>query len=174
MKIRGKRSGANEKVELQMTPMIDIVFQLLVFFIMTFNIVATEGDFNIRMPAMGAPQDQMEQIELRTLKLRMEANSAGDLQKLKLNDAVLFTAPGSLRAAFSNLHNKILSMVADAGGPDEAGQLLEVEFECDYNLKYNNVIKAITAVSGSKARDSDKIERLIENIKFAPPRKKAG
>ena len=31
MKIRGKSSDKNEKIELQMTPMIDIVFQLLVF-----------------------------------------------------------------------------------------------------------------------------------------------
>ena len=55
MKIRGKRPSKDEKIELQMTPMIDIVFQLLVFFIMTFNVVAQEGDFNIRMPAVGAP-----------------------------------------------------------------------------------------------------------------------
>jgi biopolymer transport protein ExbD len=40
----------NDKIELQMTPMIDIVFQLLVFFIMTFKIVSQEGDFNIKMP----------------------------------------------------------------------------------------------------------------------------
>jgi hypothetical protein len=63
-------------------------------------------------------------------------------------------------------------MVADKGGPDEAGALMEVEFDCDYGLKYNNVIEAITAVSGSKSRDSDKIERLIENIKFAPAKNK--
>ena len=60
----------NEKIELQMTPMIDIVFQLLVFFIMTFNVVAQEGDFNIRMPAIGAPQDQLEEIEKQTLKVQ--------------------------------------------------------------------------------------------------------
>ena len=74
----------------------------------------------------------------------------------------------------ANLHSKILSKVQDAGGPDEAANLLEVEFECDYDLKYNNVIEAITAVSGSRSRDSDKIQRLIENIKFAPPKKNAG
>ena len=41
---------AYEKIELQMTPMIDIVFLLLIFFVMTFKIVAAEGDFNIKMP----------------------------------------------------------------------------------------------------------------------------
>ena len=170
MKIRGKSSDKNEKIELQMTPMIDIVFQLLVFFIMTFNVVAQEGDFNIRMPAIGAPQDQLEDIEKQTLKVRMRADAAGNLKELKLDDAVLTTGGNP----FANLHNRILSKVQDAGGPDEAANLLEVEFECDYDLKYNNVIEAITAVSGSRARDSDKVSKLIENIKFAQPKNKPG
>ena len=170
MKIRGKSSDKNEKVELQMTPMIDIVFQLLVFFIMTFNVVAQEGDFNIRMPAIGAPQDQLEDIEKQTLKVRMRADAAGNLKELKLDDAVLTTGGNPV----ANLHNRILSKVQDAGGPDEAANLLEVEFECDYDLKYNNVIEAITAVSGSRARDSDKVSKLIEIIKFAQPKNKPG
>ena len=48
MKIR--HTGREDKIQLQMTPMIDIVFQLLVFFIMTFKIILHEGDFNILMP----------------------------------------------------------------------------------------------------------------------------
>ena len=36
-----------EVPKLQMTPMIDIVFNLLAFFIITFRIPAVEGDFNI-------------------------------------------------------------------------------------------------------------------------------
>ena len=37
-----------------MTPMIDIVFNLLIFFVMTFKITAPEGDFNVKMPAQAA------------------------------------------------------------------------------------------------------------------------
>ena len=36
------------KARLLMTPMIDVVFLLLIFFIMTFKIVAPEGDFQGR------------------------------------------------------------------------------------------------------------------------------
>ena len=50
MKIRHTTGSGQDKIELQMTPMIDIVFQLLIFFIMTFKIVSMEGDFNIKMP----------------------------------------------------------------------------------------------------------------------------
>jgi biopolymer transport protein ExbD len=56
MKVRNS-GGKNEKVEIPMTPMIDIVFQLLVFFIMTFKIVSQEGDFNIKMP-LAAPSER--------------------------------------------------------------------------------------------------------------------
>ncbi|NQT37468.1 MAG: biopolymer transporter ExbD, partial [Planctomycetes bacterium] len=35
MKVRNANRRIDEKIELQMTPMIDIVFQLLIFFIMT-------------------------------------------------------------------------------------------------------------------------------------------
>ena len=48
MKIR--HADHRDRITLQTTPMIDIVFQLLVFFIMSFKIVLPEGDFNIRMP----------------------------------------------------------------------------------------------------------------------------
>ena len=54
MRFREHHVGPEEKIELQMTPMIDIVFQLLVFFIMTFKIVAQEGDFNVKMPLASA------------------------------------------------------------------------------------------------------------------------
>ena len=54
MKIRHRSDMAEEKIELQMTPMIDIVFQLLIFFIFSLRISAQEGDFNISMP-LAAP-----------------------------------------------------------------------------------------------------------------------
>ena len=46
-----------EKIEPQMAPMIDIVFQLLIFFMLTLKIVEPEGDFSINMP-LGKPMQQ--------------------------------------------------------------------------------------------------------------------
>ena len=52
------------RLQMNMTPMIDVVFQLLVFFIMTFKIVALEGDFNVRMPLASEvpPEQTMEDV----------------------------------------------------------------------------------------------------------------
>ena len=62
MRVRNVQRRAGEEIELQMTPMIDIVFQLLIFFIMTFKIIAPEGDFNIKMP-LSAPSDGPPSVE---------------------------------------------------------------------------------------------------------------
>ncbi len=53
MRIRKTGSGLGDKIELQMTPMIDVVFQLLIFFMFTFKIATQEGDFNVKMPIAG-------------------------------------------------------------------------------------------------------------------------
>ena len=43
----------------------------------------------------------------------------------------------------------------------------EIEFDCDYNLRYEYVIQAMTAVSGY-IRDGQ-VVKLVEKIKFTPP-----
>lgn len=159
MKIRHSGSGGQEKVELQMTPMIDIVFNLLVFFIMTFRIATQEGDFNVQMPlastTAGIPDPQDVQLPM---KLRLKAGEGGALVGIQLNDK---TFPG-----FEQLHLEIVQQVGDAG-PD-VRQSAEVELTCDYDLKYEYVIAAITAVSGYVDPNSGEIVKLIEKIRFAP------
>ena len=174
MKIRHKGSLGGDKIELQMTPMIDIVFQLLIFFILTFRVVAQEGDFNIRMPAKGAPQQSLETPDTQILRVRLEADNSGNLARLRLDDKTLAT--GDSQQPFGILHAEVRSRIEDAGGPTAAAKTMEVEFDCDFDLKYLNVINAIDAISGYKTGSGNnaKTVRLIEKVKFSPPRKKAG
>ena len=159
MKIRNKQEGV--KNELQMTSMIDIVFLLLVFFIMTFKIVEQEGDFNVRMPlANNKQQNQSTDLDI-PLKLRMEADSNGGLRRIRLNELDLGTDFGRLR-------EEVIKLVGSTGGPSEDDEGQEVEIDVDYNLRYEYTIQAITSVTGEK-RDKDTI-KLIEKIKFAPTR----
>ena len=44
----------------------------------------------------------------------------------------------------------------------------EIELDCDYNLNYDYVIKAITAITGYV--ENGKRHKLIERIKFTPPK----
>ena len=162
MKIR-HIGQADEKIELKMTPMIDIVFQLLVFFIMTFKIVAQEGDFNIKMPLAQQQQGLPEESPLLTMHVRLRAGAGGRLLSsggIEVNGELLFDTPGEL-------HSYVVSILG--GDEPAAREDAEVELDCDYNLNYEHVIEAITAVSGYVDHATGQVERLIEKIKFTPP-----
>lgn len=159
MKIR-KSAESETQIELQMTPMIDIVFQLLVFFIMTFKIVPQEGDFNIRMP-QAAPSQGNPDDSLLPLRIRLTANPDGTIAGISLNEE-------SFRD-FTQLREYVIGYLADVGGPDEARDKAEVEIDADYDLHYEFVVKAITAVSGYRDKATGQIIKMIEKIKFAPP-----
>ena len=160
MAISIKKRGLPDKIPLDMTPMIDIVFQLLTFFCMTLKIAAMEGDFNIKMPLAAPRQGTPDPNQLPPMKVRMQADSNGNLTELSLNDR---TFTGQDR--FRQLHQQIASLVGEGSLAASA----EVELDCDFGLKYENVIEAITAVSGTVGPDGQTI-KLVEKIKFAPPR----
>jgi biopolymer transport protein ExbD len=159
MPVHIKRTTGEAKIPIDMTPMIDIVFQLLTFFIMTLKIVAQEGDFNIKMPLAAPRAGTPDPNQLPPIKIRLRAGDDGSCQDIVLNDRS-FGPDG-----WDQLHAYIAGVVGDGSLQASA----EAELDCDYNLKYENVIKAITAVSGRRAPNGD-IIKLIEKIKFSPPR----
>ncbi|MBX9788320.1 MAG: biopolymer transporter ExbD [Pirellulales bacterium] len=161
--LKPKDLPKTEKVELQMTPMIDVVFQLLIFFILTFKITTPEGDFNIKMPLGKSSAQLTKEIPLPPLVVRLEAGSDGRLASITLDNRKL--------KGFDELHNIVLDRVGDAG-PSAAAEEIEVELDCDYNLNYEFVVEAITAVSGKI--EGNAILPLIQKIKFANPRKPGG
>ena len=165
MKVRNAGRRADEKVELMMTPMIDIVFQLLIFFIMTFKIISPEGDFNVKMPIAAPSEGVPDDAQLPPLKVRLVCGEGGRLRAIRLGDRTL-----SKKEGFKELHLQIREIVGDQGGPGSVAETTEVELDCDYDLRFEYVIDAISAVSGYVADDGRSIVKLIEKIKFAPPR----
>jgi biopolymer transport protein ExbD len=155
-----KKRGLPDRIPIDMTPMIDIVFQLLTFFCMTLKVAAAEGDFNIKMP-LAAPRPGLpDPNQLPPMKVRLRADSSGNLIELSLNDRV-FAGPDR----WTQLHDQLAFLVGEGSLAASA----EVELDCDFGLKYEHVIEAITAISGSVGPDGQ-IVKLIEKIKFAPPR----
>ena len=159
MKMRHKVE--HEKNELNMTSMIDIVFLLLIFFVMTFKIVEMEGDFTVRMPLAGDGNTTSDVTDL-PLKLRLRADADGKLTSMALNEI-------NLGNDFTKLRANIISLVG-SDEPIEGDDGPEIEIDTDYNLRYAYVIQAITSVSGYKD-DTDQVVKLIERIKFAKPRR---
>src|ERR1700741_699517 len=111
MKIR--RRGGVDKVEQQMTPMIDIVFQLLTFFVMSFKIGVQEGDFNVKMPLAGA--GIVAEQQLPPVKVQMTANQDGSLRGLRMGERQLH--------GFDELNKEIIALV---GGSAQMAENVEV------------------------------------------------
>jgi len=183
MKVRKQGAGVQEEIQLQMTPMIDIVFQLLVFFIMLFKIVLPEGDFNLKMPA-GAPREGApDPDQLPPMKLHLFSHPSGYLRGIQLNEKSFASNLPIVEAtdknpygenpqidnAFLALRLHLMGVVGTDRGPNTRQATAEVEIDPDPNLKYQHIIQAITAISGFKD-ESKKTVKLIEKIKFSKRR----
>ena len=159
----GRDSNNDEEVTLNMTAMIDIVFQLLVFFIMTFKVVTLEGDFDIKMPmaAMNKTTDFEKVTTLITVKIT--ADDEGQIASLSADN-------GSKGESFSNnifggLTQFIEETLGSAEGDPSSTDDFEVEFDIDFGLRYEHTVKAIESVSG-KIQTDGTIKTLVEKFKL--------
>jgi biopolymer transport protein ExbD len=155
-----QESKLADKIDINMTPMIDIVFQLLAFFIMSLKVVDAEGDFDVRMPlssaAAAAPDDQ----QVPPVRVRLADDGSGGLGGISINGAPL--------RDFDDLRGRLIELVGDDTGPNSLADKTEVELDCDPSLRYDFVVKAITAVSGRE--QGGQIVELVKKIKFTPPK----
>ena len=142
------------RVPLDMTPLIDIVFQLLIFFILTLRIAPVEGEFAMQLPRT-ARERSVYSGELPPLIVRLRSDEAGGLAGVWLGDEHL--------GGWDELHERLAGLVADNPHFTASGR---VELHCDRDLAYEHTIAAITAVSGTRQPDGS-IVRLIEQVHFA-------
>src|SRR6185312_12389100 len=105
MSYRRRRSGSSEnteEVQFPVTPMLDMAFQLLAFFVLTFHAPSAETYFMLDLPATPAalppdPLRRREGVSVRPLDtdlendlwVRAKADDLGDLRSIQLGDASL-------------------------------------------------------------------------------------
>ena len=131
-----------------MTPMIDVVFLLLTFFVLTFKIVVPEGDFNIHMSSAGQAPSPVAESD--SVQVRLTAQADGSLSAIHLNEEEI--------ADFNLLRQRVKAICEKK--PD-----WEIVLFPDEHLHYEYVIKAMTAVNGEW--DGGTIRKISDNIKFA-------
>ena len=118
-----------------MTPMIDVVFLLLIFFVLTFRITMPEGDFSVRMSPQG--QVHAAAIDTDSVQVRLLADAGGVLSAIQLN------GEGIENFALLRQHVAAIS----ASKPD-----LGIKLFPDEHLRYDYVIQAMTAMHGISNR----------------------
>lgn len=137
-----KSSGSAVSSRLAMTPMIDIVFQLLIFFLLTFKVVPQEGDLFIAAaeePGQATTEVKPAPIPLR---LKLSSNDKGELTGIELN-----------KKAFKDLkavQKHLIKYFGDDRGPDSLQAKTTLEIVADPRLLHKHMIKAIDSVSGYK------------------------
>lgn len=150
MKIR-KTSSEESKIAVEMTPMIDVVFQLLIFFMFTFKIVSVEGEFAITMPAaeQGSAAPTSENITaLPDIQVQLLASDTGDLAGIQVGDAEV-----------KSLDELTATLKAIVGDDPQMAADVEMQIIAPDQLKYGFVVGTINAAARVK----------IQKIKFNPP-----
>jgi biopolymer transport protein ExbD len=153
VKFRARTTDTETKLE--MSAMVDMVFILLVFFVMTFQIVPIEGDLSISMPVGVAPGP----IEIAPeIKLLLNSDESGGLKAIRLNDKPM--------DSIVQVHKELRRIVESVDVATRSEFSLTIQ--ADTQLSYKHTMAAVTAASGY--RDGDTIVKLIEKVKFAPPK----
>ena len=122
-----------EEVQFPVTPMLDMAFQLLAFFVLTFQAPSAETHLDLELPATpaalpGAPAGEARPGPARKvdsdlendLWVRAEADDLGDLKAIRLGEAAVPDVPtlgARLRRYAEVLEGKALRvrLVADDG-----------------------------------------------------------
>jgi len=150
-----------EKIDINMTPMIDVVFQLMAFFLMTFKVSTVEGDFNLKLPkderSAGPANTQVEMIDVI-----LKAKPDGDLLYVQIGGKAPFG--GGLRG-FADLTTQVALKVKQAREADQ--EVPEIQIDADDNLRYENIISTIAHVSSHYDAEG-KAEPLATKVKFKP------
>jgi biopolymer transport protein ExbD len=152
MRIRARNVPPADRAPSMLTALIDVVFLLLVFFVMTFRIVAPEGDFDVGQTAGAAPvAEEIALLESLPVRVRLRADAEGRLAGVELGDRRL--------ADLAELRGAIRALCA-AGEP-------EVVLDCDSGLRFEHTVAALDAVTGYVERG--RAVRMTGRVRFTPP-----
>ncbi len=157
---------AQTEVELNLASMLDMAFQLLAFFILTFHPSPIEGQLSLHLPpAVPVTNVQTERPDTaqsadaggtiaKTLEISVFADGSGNVLKVQvgLRTAIL----GSADAA--NLHKldkKLHEAFAFEGSPFE-----QIVIRVAPNLKYEELMKVIDVCTRQKTADGQMLHKI--------------
>ena len=140
-----KKPKKTEEVEVQITPMLDMAFQLLTFFILTYRPSPTEGQFALNLmpaqavaptddaPSADAPPNDSTPPALKSVTTTLRADAEGNLATVSMADNDVPPA---------KVQEEIKRLYKDPSLPfDQA--LIQV----DPKLKYSELMKIVDAFS---------------------------
>lgn len=144
---RRRNKSPSGGVELNLTSMLDVIFNILAFFVMTFSPPIAEKNFDVRLPppklqAGGGGEGGIENPDaepqlFRDVTITLAADGAGALTGIKLEQKVIPGGPAGLAR----------ELRVTAGAIKGAGQdvLEAANVVAPPNLKYRYLIEIVDA-----------------------------
>ncbi len=139
-------SADTDRCEPNLVPILDMVFQLITFFMLVINFKAVDVDKDLVLPVVGSasPAEQENQGDLLVLNIRGDGN-------VKIRGAVIASMEGFLRteAAAVTVLNKL-----------QPGAALPVTviLRVDKNVKFERLMEVVDAC---KANRFDKFDFVV-------------
>jgi hypothetical protein len=163
---RRKRKSIPGEVELNLAAMLDMAFQLLAFFILTFQPAPVEGQVSLRMPppiplsAQGSAEignDTLSKEEilgnLNRLVLSIRSTPEGEIHSLMLGENVLPNQP-TVPQELAQLRERLPKYFAPGTAFDE--MVLQV----GSGLRYEQLMQVIEVCNDQKLPNGERLTKL--------------
>jgi biopolymer transport protein ExbD len=151
-------------IELNLAAMLDMAFQLLTFFILTFKPAPVEGQLALNLPPPvpiqaekeknigdGAPGDV---LAMETLHLHVTANDHGDVTELKMEqDSVV-------RGRFDEANMQRLDQTLQAKFAIQNIPYDRIQIAVDGKLRYGELMKVIDVCHRQKLKDGSQMQKI--------------
>ena len=160
MSRRRKRRKTDGAVELNLAAMLDMAFQLLTFFILTFRPAPVEGQISLRMPPAQAVTPVKNAVQagsnpanddpvqgLNSLVISVVPNAAGGIGSMAIGDGAVATLAG--------LNDRLKSILSDASSPFD-----QVVIQVGSGLRYENLMGVVDVCTRQTLPDGKKLTKL--------------
>jgi biopolymer transport protein ExbD len=167
MSLRRSRETDHSEVSLPITPMLDMAFQLLTFFIFTYHPSALEGQMDLNLPSDATPAarspeevkpesaaDKNETLELPTdltvvIRTQRGGGNDGEISALTVQDQAGPAEVSDLKALQAHLHK-----AREAVTNKQA-----IKIQGDGKLKWRGIVEVMDVCHKAG----------FDNISFVPP-----
>jgi biopolymer transport protein ExbD len=159
-----RKRPKTEDVALNVTAMLDMAFQLLAFFILTFKPNPVEGQINLNLPPPVPILDQKQQnpddadqgigpAAAKTLTIKIVAAGNGQVASMTVGLAKLFDGPLDSRKL--QIFDKRLKDVFSIEGAFD-----QVLLQVGKNLDYGELMKVIDVCTKQKMGDGKPVNKI--------------
>lgn len=136
MNLKKNQMASDQKVELQIAPLIDVVFLLLIYFMVTASLIKKEGDISFILPA-NIPQKEVVDLPVEVL-IEIDADGTVVLEGMQ------FPAADTM---LDELVNQVRGLKAIAASQQSA---FFVNLLPDRDARHNRVINVMDACAAAK------------------------